>query len=129
MASMENSQGLIRTAAVLQVSSRTMRPMMDFFANQLGFTASTEAGDGLWFAMLDRDGQTIMLNCTPNLFNLRRAKGWAAYFWVSDIEAIYTEFIASGANLKGHIIEKPYGCKEIVAIAPDGREIVFGQLL
>lgn len=126
---MEKSQGLLRSAAVLQVSSRTMRPMINFFVNQLGFTVGTKAGDGPWFATLDRDGQTIMLNCIPDPLNLRRVKGWAAYFWVGDIETIYSEFVANEANLKGQIVEKPYGCKEVVAIAPDGREIVFGQLL
>lgn len=126
---MKKSDGLLRSASVLQVSTRTMRPMIDFFVNQLGFTIGTEAGDGPHFVTLDRDGQTIMLNCGLNPFNLRRVKGWAAYFWVNDIEVIQAEFIANNANLKGQIVEKPYGCKEVVAIAPDGREIVFGQLL
>ena len=126
---MTNTEGLLRTAAVLQVSSRTMQPMIDFFVEQLGFSVGTKAGAGPWFVTLDRDGQTIMLNCKPALLNLFRKKGWAAYFWVSNIETIYNEFVASDANLKGAIVEKPYGCREIVAIAPDGREIVFGQLL
>ena len=129
MAIPDNSQGLVRSAAVLQVSGYTMQKMIDFFVNQLGFVIGTEAGDGPSFATLDRDGQTIMLNCTPDPLNLRRFKGWAAYFWVNDIEALNAEFVANGARLKGKIVEKPYGCKEVVAIAPDGREIVFGQLL
>ena len=121
--------GLIRTAAVLQVSTRTMRPMIDFFVKQLGFKVGTEVGKGPKFATLDRDGQTIMLNCAFGPLNFRRENGWAAYFWVNDIEKIYLEFVRSKAKLKGEIVEKPYECKEIVAIAPDGREIVFGQLI
>ena len=70
-----------------------------------------------------------MLNCKPALLNLFRKKGWAAYFWVGNIEALHNEFVANKTNLKGSVVEKPYGCKEIVAIAPDGREIVFGQLV
>ena len=126
---MTDKQGLLRTAAVLQVNSRTMQPLIDFFVAQLGFTISTTAGNGPSFAMLDRDGQTIMLNCTPDPFRLRRTSGWAAYFWVGDVNAIYGELIERNARLKGEIVEKPYGCREVVAIAPDGREIVFGQLI
>lgn len=103
--------------------------MIDFFVDHLGFTVGTDVGNGLHFATLDRDGQTIMLNCTPDPLILRRVKGWAAYFWVDDIELIYSELVANRANLKGKIVEKPYGCKEVVAVAPDGREIVFGQLM
>ena len=87
------------------------------------------AGNGPSFATLDRDGQTIMLNRTFDPFGLRRTKGWAAYFWVGDVDVIYKELVARKANLKGSVVEKPYGCREVVAIAPDGREIVFGQLM
>ena len=125
----DGSHQLLRSAAVLEVSSRTMQPMIDYFVNQLGFSVGSIAGSGPSFAKLDRDGQTIMLNCTSHWFGIRRTRDWAAYFWVNDIEAIYSEFVTSGAKLKGAITEKPYGCNEVVAIAPDGREIVFGQLV
>lgn len=126
---MDNTNELLRTAAVLQVSSRTMQPMINYFVDKLGFTVGTEAGDGPKFATLDRDGETIMLNCSRGPFSLRPFKGWAAYFWVNDIEAIFEEFVANNAQLKGGITDKPYGCREVVAIAPDGREIVFGQIM
>lgn len=120
---------LVRTAAVLRVNSRTMRPMMDFFVEKLGFEIGTTAGSGPAFATLDRDGQTIMLDCRSDWLRLHRHSTWAAYFWVDNIEAIHSEFLARGATLKGPITDKPYGCREVVAIAPDGREIVFGQLM
>ena len=114
-----------RTAAVLQVNSRTIRPMRDFFVKQLGFELGTEIGAGPKFVTLDRDGQTIMLAC-QRTFGFRK-HGWAAYFWVENIEALHDEFERRGAKLKGPITDKPYGCREIVAMAPDGREIVFGE--
>ncbi len=51
----------------------------------------------------------------------------AAYFWVEDIEGLLVEFERRGTKLKGQIVDKAYGCREIVAIAPDGREIVLGE--
>ena len=50
---MDNAKGLLRSAAVLQVSSRTMKPMMEFFVHKLGFTIGAEAGEGPVFAMLE----------------------------------------------------------------------------
>lgn len=103
-----------------------MPPMRDFFVSGLGFTVGTETGDGPAFITLDRDDQTIMLSCTPSSWR-RPRRDWAAYFWVDDVSALLTELEVRGAPLKGGITEKPYGCLEIVAVAPDGREVVFGQ--
>ncbi|MEL6103791.1 MAG: glyoxalase superfamily protein [Pseudomonadota bacterium] len=116
---------IYRTAAVLQVNSRTVRAMRDFFVDRLGFHVGSEVGNGPSFVTLDRDGQTVMLACKRH-FGFRKS-GWAAYFWVDDIESLLSEFEARGAIIKGGIVEKEYGCREIVAIAPDGREIVFGE--
>ena len=83
-------------------------------------------GKGPAFVTLDRDGQTVMLECRPVLFAAK--KTWTIYFWVDDIEAAYAEFTSRDAVLKGPIVDKFYGCREIAVIAPDGRVIVFGQL-
>ena len=99
--------------------------MRDFFVDRLGFEIGTEVGNGPSFVTLDRDGQTIMLACTRSLGF--RKRGWAAYFWVVDIENLLAEFESRGAKLKGQIVDKAYGCREILAVAPDGREIVFGE--
>lgn len=119
------SARIYRTAAVLHVNSRSVQAMRDFFVDQLGFSVGTEVGIGPRFVTLDRDGQTVMLTCKRH-FGFRKS-GWAAYFWVDDIERLLSEFEARGAILKGGIVEKAYGCREIVAISPDGREIVFGE--
>ncbi len=116
-----------RVAPVLTVSSRTMVLMRDFFVNQLGFTIGTEAGNGPTFVTLDRDGQTVMLECKPTLIGPKKA--WAAYFWVDDVDALHEELVARGTAIKSGIVDKNYGCRETVAVAPDGRQIVFGQLL
>lgn len=130
VASMENketySSRIQRTAAVLQVNSRTIGSMRDFFVDRLGFAIGSEVGNGPSFVTLDRDGQTIMLACR-RLLGYRK-RGWAAYFWVDDIEGLLVEFENRGTKLKGQIVNKAYGCREIVAVAPDGREIVFGEL-
>lgn len=116
-----------RSAAVLQVNGRTIRPMRDFFVDQLGFVVGTEVGARPNFVTLDRDGQTVMLACKC-LFGFRKT-GWAVYFWVDDIESLFAEFENRGTTLKGKIVNKRYGCRELAAIAPDGREIVFGELV
>lgn len=117
---------IYRTAAVLQVNSRTVQAMRDFFVDRLGFSVGTEVGSGPSFVTLDRDDQTVMLACKRHIGF--RKSGWAAYFWVDDIEGLFAEFERRGAKIKSGIVQKEYGSREIVVIAPDGREFVFGEL-
>ena len=121
------SSNLLRVAPVLDVNSRSVRKMRDFFVDQLGFTVGTEVGSGPKFVTLDRDGQTIMLNCRFS-FGFRK-RDWAAYFWTDDVSGLFDEVRSRGAEIKSGLVNKDYGCREFVVIAPDGREIVFGQLL
>ncbi len=117
----------MRVAPVLDVNSRSVRKMRDFFVDQLGFTVGTEVGSGPKFVTLARDGQTIMLNCRFT-FGFRK-RDWAAYFWTDDVSGLFDEVRLRGAEIKSGLVTKDYGCREFVVIAPDGREIVFGQLL
>ncbi len=74
---------------------------------------------------LDRDGQTVMLNCRRS-FGFRKC-GWAVYFWTDDIEALLRDITSRGTKTKNGLVTKDYECREFVVTAPDGREIVFGQ--
>jgi len=101
--------------------------MRDFFVDQLGFVVGTQVGTGPAFVTLDRDGQTVMLNCRWS-FGFRK-KGWAVYFWTDDIEELFRDITSRGTTTKNGIVTKDYGCREFAVVAPDGREIVFGQIL
>lgn len=123
---MANSR-LLRCAPVLSVNKRTMQPMIDFFADRLGFEVDTVLGKQPAFAMLCRDKNTVMLACRPSI--PWPHKGWAIYFWVDDVDAITSEIEQRGAQLKCGPTMKDYGCKEIEIMTPDGRDIVFGQVV
>lgn len=102
-----------------------MKPTIALFVDQLGFAVDTVLGKQPAFAMLKRDEMVIMLVCRPAI--PWPHKGWAAYFWVDDIEAMYAELVDRGAPIKVGPHDREYGCREIEVKTPDGREIVFGQ--
>lgn len=93
-----------RSAAVLQVNSKTIDPMRDFFIDQLGFNVGTEVGARSDFITLDRDGQTVLLVC-KHPFGFRKS-GWAVYFWIDDVENLFAELTNRGTTLKGGIVDK-----------------------
>ena len=114
-------------APVLNVNSRTMRPMLDFFTVKLGFDIDTTLGDKPQFAMLKKDDQVVMLACKPII--PWPHKGWAMYIWVDDIDSLYAELQQRNAPIKAAPVLKDYGCMEFKVATPDRREIVFGQII
>jgi len=118
---------LQRCAPVLNVNSRTMKPTIKFFSEKLGFNINTAVGKEPRFAMLCRDNITVMLSCKPMI--PWPHKGWAIYIWVEDIDALVAEFATRHLSLISGPIVKEYGCKEIEVLLPDGRGIVFGQIV
>ena len=111
-------------APVLAVTRASMQPMLAFFTDQLGFSTDTLIGDPPQFAMLMRDGKTVMLTCDKD-FTLPQ-KNWAVYFWIDDVEAMHAEALERGAKA-GPLTNKPYDMVEFEITAPDGRIITFGQ--
>lgn len=118
---------LQRCAPVLNVNSRTIKPTIAFFTEKLGFRVDTAIGKEPRFAMLCRDGITVMLACKPMI--PWPHKGWAIYIWVDDVDALAAELETNRVVLKNSPIVKQYGCKEIEVLMPDGRGIVFGQVV
>lgn len=104
-----------------------MNPTIVFFTEKLGFSVNTVIGKEPRFAMLCRDDITVMLACKPMI--PWPHKGWAVYIWVDDVDALATEFESRHLVLDDGPIMKEYGCKEIEVLMPDGRGIVFGQVV
>ena len=104
-----------------------MKPTITFFTDKLGFNIDTVIGKEPRFAMLCRDNITVMLACKPMI--RWPHKGWAIYIWVDDVDAIATELQTRHLTLKCGPTMKEYGCKELEVSLPDGRAIVFGQIV
>ena len=112
-------------APVLNVNSRTMKPMIAFFVDKLGFEVDTVLGKAPAFAMLRRGDIVVMLACKPAI--PWPHKSWAAYIWVDDLNALHSDLLAREAPIKVGPHERDYGCRELEVTTPDGRQIVFGQ--
>jgi hypothetical protein len=96
--------------------------MIDCLTRQLGFTLQGSVGDPPGWASLVRDGIEIMLLGGDYL---PPAQDWAAYLYVSQVDALYAEFAARGADLGGPPEDKPYNCREFAVRLPDGRLLAF----
>jgi catechol 2,3-dioxygenase-like lactoylglutathione lyase family enzyme len=100
----------------------------------LGFRCDYRGGSPPQFAIVSRDGLSIMLRVvdTPDRIspNERQGGTWDAFFWVRDAQALHAELKASGADIVyGPIIQDAYQMKEFAVRDREGYVLGFGQAL
>jgi catechol 2,3-dioxygenase-like lactoylglutathione lyase family enzyme len=121
---------LIGSAPIILVSD--IHQASAYYAEKLGFRSYTLHGDPPDFCMAWRDGLCVML-ALANAADIRPhwkivRSLWNVYFWVDDVDALYAEFLASGAIIDYAIGIKPYGVKEFGVRDLDDHDIAFGQI-
>jgi catechol 2,3-dioxygenase-like lactoylglutathione lyase family enzyme len=99
----------------------------------LGFRPEYVAGSPPEFAIVTRDGFSIMLRLVADADrispNERQGGTWDVFFWVSDVRAIHTELAANGADIVyGPIFQPAYHMEEMAVRDADGYVLGFGQL-
>ncbi|MAS36567.1 MAG: bleomycin resistance protein [Anaerolineaceae bacterium] len=106
----------------------------NYYRDKLGFQYDRLWGDPPNFAIVQRDGCSVMLSqvedaakVVPNWTVVD--KMWDLYFWVDDVDAIYAEMQASGAIIDYTLGVKNYGVKEFGVQDLDDHDIAFGQIL
>ena|SRR5688572_25408449 len=99
----------------------------------LGFKREYVGGDpnAPQFAIVSRDGLPIMLRLvddpkkiTPNE---RQGGTWDAFFWVSDVQSLYEELRAKGADVVYAPMQTEYGMREFAARDREGHVLGFGE--
>ena len=103
-----------------------------YYRDALGFSYNRFWGEPPDFVILNRDGMCVMLDqapvshvivpnwkIDPNIWNI--------YFWVDDIDLLYSELRARGAKIDYELGLKPYGVREFGVQDLDDYDIGFGQ--
>ena len=120
---------LIRGAPYFPVPD--VRAIGSYYRDVLGFECEYAAGDPPEFAVYSRSGSPIMFRRVqdPALIspNERQGGTWDVFFWVNDVEALYTELAAKAAAVVYAPVIQPYGMKEFAVRDPNGYVLGFGQ--
>lgn len=96
----------------------------DFYRDVLGFSLGEEGGDPPRFGIFNRGRASVFLDAWREMKSPQIC--WAIYFHVDDLDAMHTEYAASGAK-PGEIGEMSYGMREFEVVDPDGHVLCFGQ--
>ena len=105
-----------------------------FYERVLGFTREYAAGNPPEFAIMTRDGLSIMLRLVPDASRIapNEAQGgtWDVFFWVRDVRALQIELSSNGATIVyGPTLQQAYNMEEFAVRDADGYVLGFGQPL
>jgi uncharacterized glyoxalase superfamily protein PhnB len=90
------------------------------YRHVLGFTINYAQDD---IGVMDRDEVGLLLIArTPE-----HAGIGSAYFYVRDADALYAEFVRSGADVQGEPVSQPWGLREFRVLDPDRNRLTFAQ--
>jgi len=123
---------LIGSASVLLV--RNVVNAANYYRDAMGFSYGKLWGEPPSFVILNRDGMYVMLKqvvddklIVPHW--TISEKLWNIYFWVSDVDGLYSELVRRGAKKDYELCNQSYGCREFGTQDLDGYDIGFGQVL
>ena len=104
----------------------------NYYRDKVGFAYDRFWGDPPGFCILHRDGFHLMLREVADerfiVPHYKAAEGmWNVYFWVNNVESLYTDLVRLGAKIDYELCDQPYGCREFGIKDMDGYDIAFGQ--
>ena len=112
----------VRAMPVLDCAD--MAVSLAFYRNKLGFHADTW-GEPPTFAILQRGAVTLAL---AQVDKPAVNKTWAAYLYVTDVDAVYAELMAHGVAIAEPPEDRFYNCREFTVDDPDGNLLAVGQI-
>ena len=103
-----------------------------YYERVLGFTREYAAGSPAQFAIMTRDGLSIMLRLVPYAAtihpNEQQGGTWDVFFWVRDVRALHSELVAAGADVVYGVTHQPaYHMDELAVRDRNGYVLGFGQ--
>ena len=126
----DTANQLLRSAPYFPVGDVERAAM--HYERVFGFRREYAAGSPPEFAIMTRDGLSIMLRRVPDSTqispNERQGGTWDVFFWVRDVRALHAELTANGAVIVyGPGLQQAYRMEEFAARDADGYVLGFGQ--
>lgn len=120
---------LLAAAPTLLVAD--LKAAADWYAEALGFTCAIDWSVNPTFAIVKREGASIMLKeaASRGKANRRHVPAlplFDAYVWVRDIKKLADELHGRGTHVEFGPVTREYGCTEIGVVDPDDHLITFG---
>ena len=119
---------LLGARSVLAV--RDLHASTQYYMDVLGFQRDFGDGSDGW-SFLSRDAFKVMLGeCSDERPASELGNhSYMAYVTVEDVDRLYAEITALGAEVLMPPMDKPWGLREFALRTPDGHRYTFGETL
>lgn len=115
---------MLRDAAVVMSVADVARSTA-WYRDALGFGVSFEYGEPTFYVCLCRDDVSIHLIAQEEA---RRPAGQGALcVFVTDVDALYADFLGRGASIPKPPQDYDYGMRDFLLHDPDGNQLTFGM--
>jgi catechol 2,3-dioxygenase-like lactoylglutathione lyase family enzyme len=108
-----------------------VRRAAEFYRDRLGSSLTEYFGEPPVFTIVRRDAVRIASRLVGDVRRgsnrARNTESFDAYIWVSDIGALYKQFLTDQAPVSGPPELREYGIREIWIRDLDGYVVTFGQ--
>ena len=126
----DTSTQLLRSAPYFPVAD--VESAASHYERVFGFAREYAAGSPAQFAIMTRDGLSIMLRLVPDAAKLspneQQGGTWDVFFWVRDVRALHAELVGRGADIAYDVTFQPaYRMDEFAARDATGYVLGFGQ--
>ena len=130
--SIQETRQLLRSAPYFPVADVERSAV--HYERVLGFQREYVGGTPPQFAILSRDGLSIMLRLVsvPEHISPNEKQGgtWDVFFWVRDARALHAELLANGADIVyAPLVQEEYQMEEFAVRDREGCVLGFGQPL
>ena len=130
--SVQGTPQLLRSAPYFPVADVERSAV--HYERVLGFHREYASGTPPQFAILSRDGLSILLRLVPVPEHIspneKQGGTWDVFFWVRDARALHAELLANGADIVyGPIVQEEYQMEEFAVCDREGYVLGFGQPL
>jgi len=123
---MATERKVVHTRHVLAV--KDLRTSADYFVDRLGFDRDFVAPG--WEFLSFGNFKVMLGECSDAMWAQETGDhSYFAHVLVENVDSVFEEFKANGADLLSKPADKPWGLREFGVRTPDGHRITFGQLI
>src|SRR5262245_45874862 len=113
---------VVRTRHVLAVKDLAVEAA--YYIDKLGFDRDFTAPG--WEFLSFGDFKVMLGECADEMTAEETGNhSWYAHVIVENVDEVYAEFIARGAEILSKMENKPWGVREFSVVTPDGHRIGF----
>ena len=115
--------------AVPVIAATDVLATVTWFVRTMGFKQQWIWGEPPVYAGIRSGGAMLYISCDPDMAGAIRSRGLMpdVFLWVQDIDQVYSQHQAAGADIVEPLSERPWGVRQYVVREPNGYRLKIAE--